>query len=72
MSQIEFINSPTRCDLFSLLYFCRQLYMFRVLTPIIKSSYNCNFSFWYWLTGFVPTQQRERIVVNPVNQYQKL
>jgi len=24
---------------FSLLYFCRQLYMFRVLTPIIGSSY---------------------------------
>jgi len=23
-------NCPTRCDLFSLLYFCRQLYMFRV------------------------------------------
>jgi len=34
---------------FSLLYFCRQLYMFRVLTPIIRSSYNCNYSLWYWL-----------------------
>ena len=33
--------------LFSLLYFCRQLYMFRVLTPIIRSSYNYNYSFWY-------------------------
>ena len=32
---------------FSLLHFCRQLYMFRVLTPIIRSSYNCNYSFWY-------------------------
>ena len=42
---------PTRCDLFSLLYFCRQLYMFRVLTPIISSLYSCNYSFWYWLTG---------------------
>jgi len=29
-SWIEFNNCPTRCDLFSLLYFCRQLYMFRV------------------------------------------
>ena len=48
---IEFNNCPTRCDLFSFLYFCRQLYMFRVLTPIIRSSYNCNYSFWYWLTG---------------------
>jgi len=36
----EFNNCPTRCDLFSLLYFCRQLYMFRVLTPIFRSTYN--------------------------------
>jgi len=76
----EFNNCPTRCDLCSLLYFCRQLYMFRVLTPIIWSLYNCNYSFWYWLTGcttihsccWVPTQQWERMVVDPVNQYQKL
>ena len=81
----KFNNRPTRCDLFSLLYFCRQLCMFQVLTPIIRSSYNCNYSFWYWLTGStairshcwvgtdsVPTQQRERMVVDPVNQYQKL
>ena len=45
----EFNNFPTRCDLFSLLYFCRQLYMFRLLTLIIRSSYNCNYSFWHWL-----------------------
>jgi len=25
--------------------------MFRVLTPIIRSSYNSNYSFWYRLTG---------------------
>ena len=50
-SWIEFNNFPTRCDLFSLLHFCRQLYMFRVLTPIIRSSYSCDYSFWYWLTG---------------------
>ena len=48
---IEFNNCPTRWDLFSLLHFCRQLYMFRVLTPIIRSSYNCNYSFWYWLNA---------------------
>jgi len=47
--EFKFNNCPTRCDLFSLLYICRQLYMFRVLTPIISSSYNCNYSFWYWL-----------------------
>jgi len=51
-SWIEFNNCfPTRRDLFSLLHFCRQLYMFRMLTPIIKSWYSCNYSFWYWLTG---------------------
>jgi len=36
---------------FSLLHFCRQLYMFWVLTPIIRSSYNCNYSFWRWSTA---------------------
>ena len=32
-SWIEFNNCPKRCDLFSLLHFCRQLYMFRVWCP---------------------------------------
>ena len=50
-SWTDFNNCPTRCDLFSLLYFCRQLYMFQVLTPIIRSSYNSYYSFWYWLTA---------------------
>jgi len=76
---LVFNNIPTRCDLFSLLHFCRQLYMFLVLTPIIRGSYSCNYSFWYWLTGsttircrcWVGTQQRERLVVDPVNRYQK-
>ena len=56
---------------FSLLHICRQLYIFRVLTPIIRSWYNCNHSFWHWSTGstiirsrcWVPTQQQERTVV---------
>ena len=43
---------------FSLLYFCRQLYMFRVLTPINRSSYNCNYSFWNWLTGSTTIRSR--------------
>jgi len=50
-SWIELNNCSTRCDLFGLLHFCRQLYMFRVLTAIISSWYSCNYSFWYWLTG---------------------
>ena len=54
-SWMEFNNCPPRCDLFSLLHFCRQLYMFRVLTPITRSSYNHNYSFWYWLTGLTGT-----------------
>ena len=55
---IEFNNCPTRCNLFSLLYFCRQLYMFRGLTPIIRSSYNFNYSFCYWLTGSTTIRSR--------------
>ena len=43
----EFDDCPTRCDLLSLLHLCRQLYMFRVLTPNIRISYSCNYSFWY-------------------------
>ena len=56
---------------FSLLYFCRRLYMFRVLTPIISSSYNCNYSFWHWSTRCTTVnfgcwdgrQHQERMVV---------
>jgi len=71
---------------FSLLHFCRQLYMFRVLTSIIRSSYSCNYSFWLWSTG--PTSIRSRCwvgteswvslpydthdSVDPVDQWQKL
>ena len=36
---------------FILLHFGKQLYMFRVLTPIIRSWYSCNYSFWYWLSA---------------------
>jgi hypothetical protein len=33
----------------SLLYFCKLLFMFRVVTPpIIRSTYNCNYTIWYW------------------------
>jgi len=50
-SWIKFNNCPTRYDLFSLLHYCRQLYMFRVLTSIIRSWYSYKYSFGYWLTG---------------------
>ena len=43
---------------FSLLHFCRQLYMFRMLTPIIRSSYSCTYSFCYWLTGSTTIRSR--------------
>jgi len=34
---------------YSLLYFCKLLYMVRVVTPpIIRSTYNCNYSIWHW------------------------
>ena len=57
-SWIEFNNCPTRCDLFNLLHFCRQLYMFRVLTPIMRSWYSCNYSFWHWSTGSTTIRSR--------------
>ena len=35
--------------IYSLLYLCKLLYMFRVVTPpIIRSTYNCNYSIWHW------------------------
>jgi len=34
---------------YSLLYFCKLLYMFRVVSPpSIRSIYNCNYSIWHW------------------------
>ena len=57
-SWIKFNNCPTRCDLFGLLHVCRQFYMFRALTPIIRSWYNCNYSFWYWLAGSTTIRSR--------------
>jgi hypothetical protein len=35
--------------IYNLLCFCKLLYMFRVVTsPIIRSTYNCNYSIWHW------------------------
>jgi len=35
--------------MYSLLYFCKLLYMFWVVTPpIIRSTCNCNYSIWHW------------------------
>jgi hypothetical protein len=35
--------------IYSLLYFRKLLYMFRVVTqPIIRNTYNCNYSIWHW------------------------
>ena len=66
MLSFKFNNCPTRCDLFSLLYFCRQLYMFRVLTSIIRSLYSYNYSFWYWLTGSTYSIYMGPCVVNRI------
>ena len=46
-----------------LLYICRQLYMFRVLTPIIMNSYSCNYSFWHWPTAMNKIMVIVKIVV---------
>jgi len=38
--------------MYSLLYFCKLLYMFWVVTPpIIRSTYNFNYSIWHWSTS---------------------
>jgi len=35
--------------MYSLLYFCKLFYMFRVVNPpIIRSTYSCNYSIWHW------------------------
>jgi len=35
--------------IYSLLYFYKLLHMFQVVTsPIIRSTYNCNYSIWHW------------------------
>jgi hypothetical protein len=35
--------------MYSLLYFCKLLYMFRVVTPpFTRSIYTCNYSIWHW------------------------
>jgi len=35
--------------IYTLLHFCKLLYMFRVVTPpIIRSTYNCNYCIWHW------------------------
>jgi len=49
--KFNLITVQQDATVFSFVHYCRQLYMFRVLTPIIRSSYNCNYSFWYWLTA---------------------
>jgi hypothetical protein len=39
----------SRATIYSLLYFCKLLYMFRVvIPPIIRSTYNCNYNIWHW------------------------
>ena len=36
--------------IYSSLYFCKLLYMFRVVPPpIIWRTYNCNYTIWHWL-----------------------
>jgi len=58
---------------FSLLYLCRQLYIFRVLTINIRRSYNCNYSYWHWSAGSITILCRgQRVAVDPVDQCQKL
>jgi hypothetical protein len=35
--------------IYRLLYFCKMLYMFPMVNaPIIRTTYSCNYSIWYW------------------------
>jgi len=54
----SWITVQEDATVFSLLYFCRHLYMFRVLTPIIRSPYNCNYSFWHYSTAYTTIRSR--------------
>jgi hypothetical protein len=50
--------------IYSLLCFCKLLYMFRVvIPPIIRSTYNCNYGIWHW---------SNRLCYLPHNQCQML
>jgi len=64
------ITVPTRFYLFGLLHFCRHLYMFRLLTPIIKSWYSCNYSFWYWSNGSATIRPRRWVWTEPDIEFQ--
>jgi hypothetical protein len=33
--------------MYSLIYLCKLLYMFRVVPPITRSTFNCNYSIWH-------------------------
>ena len=43
-------NCPTRCDYMQFIFCCDLLYMFQAVTPpIIRRTYDCIYSIWYWL-----------------------
>jgi len=54
----NWITAQEDATVFSLLRICRQLYMFRLFTPIIRSWYNCNYSLWRWSTGSATIRSR--------------
>jgi len=61
---------PTRCNFIQ--FICKQLYMFQVVSPpIIRSTFNCIYSIWYWST--VVATGRYRRGFETVNEFtQKL
>jgi len=67
--ELNLITVQQDATVFSLLHFCRQLYTFRLLTPIIRSSSNCKYSFWYWLTGSTTIRSRCWVVTDSCVSY---
>jgi len=55
--------------MYILLYFCKLLYIFRVvIPPIIRSTYNCNYSYmcsWWWVE--LPTETCRAVYRNIIN-----
>ena len=54
--------------IYSLLYFCKPLYMFRVVpSPIIRSTHNCNYTLWHWSTVSATFRYRVWVVYSRIS-----
>jgi len=55
--------------IYSLLYFCKLLYMFRVVTPpIIRSTYNRNYSIRHWSNRLCSLPLQRKVLQQKVEE----